>query len=208
MDFSIDRDSPFPIRDQLTGQIRLLIDGGGLAPGETLPTIKTTALALGVNPNTVAAAYRTLEEEGYLVQRKRAGTTVAESPPTRVEAVVAERLAAEAARRARAAGLEPADLLRAVAAQAVLAQSGRQIRVAVLAATELQARVLAARVEALLGDEVTCLPSTPDRYDSLECHLTIIEPQLSGRLTPATPATDRPAPTYLRYGPEFPAGAD
>lgn len=209
MEISIDRYSPLPIRDQITGQIRLLIDSGRLRPGDSLPTIKTAAVQSGVNANTVAAAYRVLEEEGYLTQRKRAGTTVAKYPPRHLAAILTERLGAEAASKARAAGVDPNELLRAVAAHGALAGATPELRVAVLAATELQARTLAARTEAILGDGVACLPLTPERYDSQEYHLTIIDPALTDRLhSRRTDTGERPSPTYLRYGPEFPAGAD
>lgn len=209
MDISIDRNSPLPIHEQMIGQIRLLVDSGRLQPGDPLPTIKTMALEVGVNVNTVAGAYKALEEEGYLSQRKRAGTAVAESPPRRTTAILLERVAAEAAARARAAGLDSSELVRAVAAHGALAIANPRPRVAVIAATELEAASLAARAEAILGEEVECRALTPQSYDSLDYHLTLIDPQLTERLHPRpSPANELPMPTHLKYGPEFPAAAD
>ena len=208
MELFIDRDSPLPIHEQITAQIRLLVDSGDLQAGGPLPTIKTTALQLGLNPNTVAGAYRTLEEEGYLTQRKRAGTTVAQLPPKRMAGILAERLAAEAAVKARAAGLGVNELVRAVAAQGALASARPKLRIAVLAETELQAGVMAKRTEAILGDEAVCLPLTPERYDSVDYHLTIVDPRLTARLFRPEASAERPLPTHLEYSPEFPSGAD
>lgn len=208
MELSIDRDSPLPIHEQMTAQIRLLIDSGELQPGSALPTIKATATRLGLNANTVAGAYRALEEEGYLNQRKRAGTTVAEPPPRRMTGILAERLAAEAAAKATAAGVGTNELVRAVAAQRALAGARPKLRIAVLAETELQATVIAKRTESILGDEAVCLPLTPDRYDSVEFHLTVVDPRLTARLSRPQAPLERPLPTHLEYSPEFPAGAD
>ncbi|MEL7157604.1 MAG: aminotransferase class I/II-fold pyridoxal phosphate-dependent enzyme [Actinomycetota bacterium] len=58
---------------------RQVLDGR-LAPGQRLDPVRTTAQALGLAPNTVAAAYRTLGERGVLVGRGRRGTFVADGP--------------------------------------------------------------------------------------------------------------------------------
>lgn len=210
MNLKIDRECPLPLHDQLTEGIRLLIDGSELEPGEPLPTIKELAGLLQVNPNTVATAYRQLEREGYLKQRKRAGTSVAAAPPRRLERVLAGRLAAEVNDRARSAGLDTADLLRAVAADAATRVEKPVIDIAVLAGSELRAADLAQRAQEVLGDGVRCHPLTPEAYVSVDFHLTIVDPQLTVRLSPLN--VDRPeatsVPPHLSYGPEFPAAAD
>ncbi|MEX2540461.1 MAG: GntR family transcriptional regulator [Trueperaceae bacterium] len=206
----IDRQSPLPLHEQLTEQIRLLIETAELEPGDSLPTIKDAADRLEVNPNTIAGAYRALEKDGYLTQRKRAGTTVAPSPPRRLERALVGRLAAEAAERARAAGLDPADLVRAIAVHGVIRPEAPRLKVAVLAATGLRAADLARRAGSALGSSVLCVPLTPAEYVSVDYHLTVVDPQLTGRFAepPAGAASDRPLPAYLAYGPEFPAAAD
>ena len=208
MRLRVDRDYPMPLQQQLTEQIRQLIELGELLPGDPLPTIRDAAGELQINPNTVAAAYRQLEQEGYLRQRKRAGTTVAEAPPRRPEALAAALLAARSTERAAASGISHEELLRAVAAHGLGRGTAEpRMRVAVLAASELQAQQLAARTEAILGERVECEPLTPERYHSVDFHLTVIDPGLSRRLVAPQPR-ERPLPTYLSYGPEFPAGAD
>lgn len=55
---------------------------GGLEPGELLPPMRELAVELGVNPNTVAAAYRILRERGVIETAGRRGSRVRSKPAT------------------------------------------------------------------------------------------------------------------------------
>ncbi len=55
---------------------------GTLKPGELLPPMRELADRLGVNPNTVAAAYRTLRERGVIETAGRRGSRVRPKPAT------------------------------------------------------------------------------------------------------------------------------
>ncbi len=55
---------------------------GELEPGQLLPPMRELALELGVNPNTVAAAYRTLRERGVIETAGRRGSRVRSKPAT------------------------------------------------------------------------------------------------------------------------------
>jgi GntR family transcriptional regulator len=91
-----------PIYLQIVNQVKYLVASGRLAPGEELPPIRVLAEQLLVNPNTVARAYRELENAGVVTKRRTAGTYVSErgSPldrrerlrilTERVDALVAE----------------------------------------------------------------------------------------------------------------------
>ncbi|MFE0687051.1 aminotransferase class I/II-fold pyridoxal phosphate-dependent enzyme [Streptomyces xiamenensis] len=56
------------------------IGSGDLAPGHLLPPQRELAASLGVNPNTVAAAYRTLRERGLIETAGRRGSRVRHRP--------------------------------------------------------------------------------------------------------------------------------
>lgn len=55
---------------------------GALEPGQLLPPMRELAVTLGVNPNTVAAAYRTLRERGVIETHGRRGSRVRPKPAT------------------------------------------------------------------------------------------------------------------------------
>jgi GntR family transcriptional regulator len=72
---------------QIVNQVKYLVAAGRLAPGEELPPIRVLAERLTINPNTVARAYRELEQVGLVEKRSTAGTFVsgAGSPLARRE---------------------------------------------------------------------------------------------------------------------------
>jgi GntR family transcriptional regulator len=65
-----------PIYQQITDGIKALIAGGGLREGMTLPSVRQVAGDLGVNLNTVAVAYRQLQDEGFVTVRHGAGAVI------------------------------------------------------------------------------------------------------------------------------------
>ena len=79
----IDAGSPDPPYHQIRLQISRLIDGGKVAPGVRLPTVRELAARLGVATNTVARAYRELEHRGLVSTRGRLGTVVSGGGVTR-----------------------------------------------------------------------------------------------------------------------------
>lgn len=78
--FSIVPGSTEPIYRQLVEQVRRLVAGGQLAPGDALPSVREVALQLAVNPMTVSKAYGLLELEGLLERRRGVGMLVADRP--------------------------------------------------------------------------------------------------------------------------------
>lgn len=70
-----------PIYLQIVNQVKYLAASGRLATGEELPAIRTLAEQLIVNPNTVARAYRELEQAGIVVKRRTSGTYVSNAGP-------------------------------------------------------------------------------------------------------------------------------
>jgi GntR family transcriptional regulator len=69
-------DSSIPIVEQIFAGIRQEIARGGLRRGDELPTVRQLAADLGINLNTVARAYRLLEEAGLTTSVRGRGTSV------------------------------------------------------------------------------------------------------------------------------------
>ncbi len=67
-----------PIYEQVKEGIRKLVVSGALKPEEKLPSVREMASKFAINPNTIARAYRELEEEGYVYTRNGKGTYVSE----------------------------------------------------------------------------------------------------------------------------------
>ncbi len=65
-----------PLYRQIVEGIAEIIQNGELARGEKLPTVRELAVSLGVNPNTVARAYRELERSGLIETFTGRGTFV------------------------------------------------------------------------------------------------------------------------------------
>ena len=77
MIISVDASSATPPFEQVRVQLISMINSGALLPGTRLPTVRTLAADLHLAPNTVARAYKELEEAKFLQTRGRAGTYVA-----------------------------------------------------------------------------------------------------------------------------------
>lgn len=71
-----------PIHEQLCAQIQAMIEQGQLQPDERLPTVRALAALLGVNFNTVARAYRKLDQQGWVITRQGQGTYVLARRPS------------------------------------------------------------------------------------------------------------------------------
>jgi DNA-binding transcriptional MocR family regulator len=67
---------------EISASIEGAVGSGALAPGQLLPPMRELARSLGVNPNTVAAAYRTLRERGVIETDGRRGSRVRAKPAT------------------------------------------------------------------------------------------------------------------------------
>ena len=78
--FVVDPHSGVPIFRQLMEQVRLAIAGGRLLPGDPLPSVRSLAVPLGVNPMTISKAYNLLEREGILERRPGKPHVVADVP--------------------------------------------------------------------------------------------------------------------------------
>jgi GntR family transcriptional regulator len=95
MNLEIDFRSGIPIYLQVVERIRERIASGWLVPGTQLPTVRSLAMELRVNFNTVARAYRILDETGIISTQQGRGTYVMSiSPPEVSEKIRHEALQA------------------------------------------------------------------------------------------------------------------
>jgi GntR family transcriptional regulator len=78
--------SGIPVYRQIVNRICSALAAGQLQPGDRLPTIRHLHQQLGINPNTVAKAYRELELKGVLVAERGNGSFVRADPtPPRLD---------------------------------------------------------------------------------------------------------------------------
>lgn len=89
--------------EQIRSQIAAHVSAGALSPGDRLPTVRRLAQDLGVATNTVARAYRELEQAGVIETRGRAGTFVTGDQVDRA----AKQAAVDYLQRTAALGLDP-----------------------------------------------------------------------------------------------------
>ena len=113
--FSITPGSADPIYRQLIDQVRRLVAGGQMAPGDALPSVRDLAQALAVNPMTVSKAYGLLEVEGLVERRRGLGMLVADRSRATLGGAGREALLRptleRAAREARELELDPDTVL-------------------------------------------------------------------------------------------------
>lgn len=76
MTLRIDLKSSVPVYRQIVDGLRILLVNGELKPGDQLPPVRRLAIDLGIHFNTVAEAYRTLADEGWLEIARRSGAQV------------------------------------------------------------------------------------------------------------------------------------
>jgi GntR family transcriptional regulator len=69
--------SGIPVYKQIIHHVQAAVAAGRLAPGDQLPTIRALHEKLGVNPNTVAKAYRELQHLGVISAEHGSGCYVA-----------------------------------------------------------------------------------------------------------------------------------
>ncbi|GAB3066334.1 GntR family transcriptional regulator [Salinicoccus sesuvii] len=74
----LDLKSRIPIYEQLIDRVKQLIIQGVIKPDEKLPSVRSLAQDLTINPNTIQKAYRELEREGYIYSLPGKGSFVSE----------------------------------------------------------------------------------------------------------------------------------
>ncbi len=86
----IDFRSEEPIYLQIARQIEDLVGNGVLTVGDQLPTVREMATELSINFNTVARAYRLLDESRIISTQRGRGTYIWEKPSDEARHVLKE----------------------------------------------------------------------------------------------------------------------
>ena len=107
--YSLNPTSGVPLYRQIVDQTRLLVAAGRLVPGVCLPSVRTMAAELDVNPMTVSKAYSLLEQAGIVVRRRGIGMVVTEAGLDAGEAIGPD--AAALVQTARQLGMSRNDLI-------------------------------------------------------------------------------------------------
>lgn len=85
--FTLNPSSGVPIYRQIVRQVRHAIAIGRLKPGERLPSVRTIATQLGINPMTVSKAYSMLEQAEVVLRQPGIGMVVSDSGGNPAEAI-------------------------------------------------------------------------------------------------------------------------
>jgi GntR family transcriptional regulator len=81
INFSLDVVNGIPIYRQIIQQVEYAILSGRMKPGDRLPTIRSLAVELKINPNTIAKAYGEMEIRGILSTQVGRGTYISDKKP-------------------------------------------------------------------------------------------------------------------------------
>ena len=95
----LDFHSGLPIYTQIVNQIQSQLVNEILKPGDQLPTVRALASELRVNFNTVARAYRILDEARIISTQQGRGTYITEIPPPEVTEKLRQESLAELIKR-------------------------------------------------------------------------------------------------------------
>lgn len=97
LEFTLDPHSGVPYYKQIILQVEMAVADGRLSKGARLPTVRSLAVDLSINPNTVARAYSEMEIREIVFTQQGSGTFVSDKKIS-INAVERERILAELTR--------------------------------------------------------------------------------------------------------------
>jgi len=115
--FSLNQENGAPIYRQIIQQIEYAVLSGRMRRGDRLPTIRSLAVELKTNPNTIAKAYGELEIRGVVETQVGSGTYISGKKPVPEDDSLNRRIReviGRFAREMRALGVEKGDLVKTV----------------------------------------------------------------------------------------------
>lgn len=130
MNLEIDFRSGIPIYLQVVERIKEQLAAGKLRPGDQLPTVRSLAMELRVNFNTIARAYRIMDDSGIISTQQGRGTYILELPSPEVSERIRQKALEELTRRyladAEQLGVSPEELDEVLNRQAMQWKESRQ----------------------------------------------------------------------------------
>jgi GntR family transcriptional regulator len=127
MFFQIDPQNGLAIYEQVVRQVKFAVAGEVLKQGELVPSVREVARELAINPNTVARAYRQLQDQNVLAAVRGTGLAVAAGagPRCRDERIelIRQRLR-QTLVEAKQSRLAPAELRRLVEGELAAIENG------------------------------------------------------------------------------------
>lgn len=129
MFLQVDTHNGLAVYDQIVRQVKFAVAGGVIVVGELVPSVRELARELAINPNTVARAYRQLQDDGVLEPLR--GTGLAVAPAARRQCQVERTRLIRARLRqvldeAVLSGLEVQEIEQLVRAETIAARRGKQ----------------------------------------------------------------------------------
>ncbi len=76
---TIDYQSKLPLYEQIAERFQALILRGALPPGSQMPSVRSLAVELSINPNTIQKAFALLEQQGYIYPVRGRGNYVSDT---------------------------------------------------------------------------------------------------------------------------------
>jgi len=114
LEFRLDPKGGVPYYKQIIIQVEMAIADGRLVSGDQLPTVRSLAVDLKINPNTVARAYNEMEIRGIVNTQQGTGTFISDREVSLTD-VERERILSSLVRsfvaQAAAYGLNKNDLM-------------------------------------------------------------------------------------------------
>ncbi|MBE5883447.1 MAG: GntR family transcriptional regulator [Lachnospiraceae bacterium] len=105
-----------PIYEQVVERFQQMILCGALQPGDAMPSVRSLAMELSLNPNTIQRAYQELERSGYIYSMQGKGSFVSDTQDAvasrRKEIMEEFSACAKRALEAGLSGQELADILK------------------------------------------------------------------------------------------------
>ncbi len=199
----LNRTGQVSLREQLTTQVVLGIVSRDLAPGQRLPSTRELARRFGIHANTASAAYRSLEQQGWLEFRHGSGVYVrATRPPTpRTPDLAVDELIGDLLVRARKVGAPPSLVRGRMRRWLQLEPPGRWL---LIEPDPEMRRIVVEEMEQALSLPVSgCAPGDCEKVNALDGAMLVVLPSKAAAVRRLLPAgTDL---TILQVHPVAPA---